>query len=97
MFISSVSKTKTEANQLFFATFIVFVLLSGIFVPIESMPDYLKNVAYLLPLTHAHPLLESILTKGKSAFGFHFNTLLIISSVLMLIAFITFYKRRYEV
>jgi ABC-type multidrug transport system permease subunit len=97
MFISSVSKTKTEANQLFFATFIVFVLLSGIFVPIESMPDYLKNVAYLLPLTHAHPLLESILTKGKSVFGFHFNTLIIISSVLMLIAFITFYKRRYEV
>ncbi len=97
MLISSVSKTKTEANQLFFATFIIFVLLSGIFVPIDSMPDYLKSVAYILPLTHAHPLLESILTKGRSVFGFHFNTLLIISTVLMIIAFITFYRRRYEV
>lgn len=97
MFISSLSKTKTEANQLFFAFFIVLVLLSGIFVPIEAMPDYLRNVAYFLPLTHAHPIIESILTKGNSVFGFHFIALLLISLVLMFLAFVVFYKRRYEV
>jgi ABC-2 type transport system permease protein len=70
MFISTVSKTKTEANQLFFAFFIVIILLSGMFIPIDSMPDYLQIIAYMLPLSHGSPIIKGILSKGKPVIGF---------------------------
>ncbi|MBD3215627.1 MAG: ABC transporter permease subunit [Candidatus Lokiarchaeota archaeon] len=97
LFISSLSKSKTEANQLFFAFFIVIILLSGIFVPLGSMPIYLQVFANILPLTHGSPMVEAILAKGKTVFGFHFFVLLGISIVLNIVTFIIFYKRRYEV
>jgi ABC-2 type transport system permease protein len=96
-FISSVSKTKTEANQLFLASFVIIILLSGSFVPIESMPIYLQVISYVLPLSHGGPMIKSILTKGVSVFGFHFYMLLGVSLILNILTFIVFYRRRYEV
>lgn len=97
IFISSVSKTKTEANQWFLASFVVILLLSGIGVPIESMPFYLQVVAYVLPLSHGQPMLTAILSKGASVFGFHFYSLLALSVVLNVATFIVFYLKNYEV
>ncbi|MHA1625503.1 MAG: ABC transporter permease [Promethearchaeota archaeon] len=97
IFISSSSKTKTEANQLFFAIFLVLVLLSGIFVPIDAMPIYLQVIAYILPLSHGDPLINGIITKGKSVFGFDFYVLLIVSMILVVFSFILFKRRKYEV
>jgi ABC-2 type transport system permease protein len=97
IFISTLSKTKTQANQLFLATFLVLVLLSGIFIPIDAMPIYLQVIAYILPLSHGDPLINSIITKGKSVFGFDFFTLLGVSLVLVALSFIIFQRRKYEV
>ncbi|MFX0070467.1 MAG: ABC transporter permease, partial [Candidatus Hermodarchaeota archaeon] len=97
MFISTVSKTKTEANQLFFASFIVIILLSGIFVPIESMPDYLQLIAYMLPLSHGEPIIKGIVSKGKPVFGFDFFWLFGISTFLIVFSFIIINRKRYEV
>jgi ABC-2 type transport system permease protein len=97
IFISTLSKTKTQANQLFFATFLVLVLLSGIFIPIDSMPIYLQAIAYALPLSHGDPLIRGIVTKGKSVFGFDFFTLLGVSLALVVLSFIIFSRRKYEV
>jgi len=97
IFISTLSKTKTQANQLFLATFLVLILLSGIFIPIDAMPIYLQVIAYILPLSHGDPLINSIITKGKSVFGFDFFTLLGVSLVLVALSFIIFQRRKYEV
>ena len=96
-FISSQSKTKTQANQLFLAVFLVAVLLSGIFIPIENMPSYLQVIAYILPLSHGDPLLRGIIQKGQSILGTHFIWLLVISIVLVIISFVIFKRRKYEV
>ncbi|TFG27914.1 MAG: ABC transporter permease [Promethearchaeota archaeon] len=97
MFISTLSKTKTEANQLFFAFFIVIILLSGMFIPIDAMPDYLQIIAYMLPLSHGSPIIKGILSKGKPVIGFDFFWLLGISSFLIILSFIIINKKRYEV
>ncbi len=97
LFISSISKTKTEANQLFFAFMIVILLLSGIFIPIDAMPIYLQVFAYILPLSHGDPMIKSVVTKGNSVFAFDFYVLLGISFLFLIISFIIFKKRRYEV
>ncbi|MFW9865065.1 MAG: ABC transporter permease [Candidatus Thorarchaeota archaeon] len=97
IFISTISKTKTEANQLFFAFFLVIVLLSGIFIPIEAMPTFLQAIAYVLPLSHGDPMIKGIVTKGNSVFGFDFYSLLALSILFVIISFILFQRRHYEV
>ncbi|MHA1723426.1 MAG: ABC transporter permease [Promethearchaeota archaeon] len=97
IFVSCTSNTKTEANQLFFVFFILIVILSGIFVPIESMPVYLQVAAYMLPLSHGKPIIMGIVTKEKSVFGFDFYWLLGISIFFFVLSFIIFYLRKYEV
>jgi ABC-2 type transport system permease protein len=97
LFVSALSKTKTEANQLFFAFFIVIVLLSGIFVPLDAMPPYLQAIAYILPLSHGEPMIKGVVTKGKSFFGFDFFCLIGLSVFLIVVTFLVFSKRRYEV
>ena len=97
IFISTVSKTKTEANQLFFAAFIVILLLSGIFVPLGSMPEYLQIIAYILPLSHGEPIIRGILSKGKSVVGFDFFSLLAVSVVCIFLSFVIIKRKRYEV
>ncbi|MHA1684056.1 MAG: ABC transporter permease [Promethearchaeota archaeon] len=97
IFISSLSNTKTEANQLFFAFFIILLLLSGIFIPIENMPVYLQVVAKSLPLAHGAPLITSITTKGLGLFSEEFIVLSIISAVLFVLSFIIFNKKRLQV
>lgn len=94
--ISSQSKTKTEANQYFFMSFIVIIILSGMFIPIGSMPIYLQIIAWLLPLGHAGPMLEGILTKGRSVIGFDFYWLLGIGFTLFTLSFIIFRRKQYE-
>ncbi|MFX0041938.1 MAG: ABC transporter permease [Candidatus Hodarchaeota archaeon] len=97
IFISSQSKTKTQANQLFLASYLVIILLSGIFIPIENMPSFLQFFAYILPLSHGDPMIRGIITKGQPVFGMHFLWLFIISLVLMIISFVIFRRRKYEV
>jgi len=97
MFISSQSKTKTQANQLFLAFYLIIILLSGIFIPIQNMPNYLQVVAYILPLSHGDPLIRGIIQKGQSILGFHFFWLIGISLVLVFLSFLIFKKRKYEV
>ncbi len=97
IFISCTSNTKTEANQLMFAFYILIVILSGIFIPIDAMPRYLQAVAYMLPLSHGKPLIMGIVTKGKSVIGFDFYCLLGISALFIALSFIIFYLKDYEV
>lgn len=97
MFISTLSKTKMEANQLFFAFFIVIVLLSGIFIPIAAMPSYLQLFANLLPLSHGSPMIAGIVNKGKSVFGPDFNFLALQGIILTILSFINMKRKNYEV
>ncbi|MFX1321112.1 MAG: ABC transporter permease [Promethearchaeota archaeon] len=97
IFISSQSKTKTQANQLFLAFYLVIVLLSGIFIPIENMPSFLQFFAYILPLSHGDPMIRGIITKGQPVIGMHFFWLFIISLILVIISFVIFRRRKYEV
>ncbi len=96
LFISCFSKTKTEANQYFFMFFIVIIMLSGLFIPIESMPLYLQIFAWILPLSHANPMINGILTKGNSVLGFHFYFLVGIAVFLFILSFIIFQRKQYE-
>jgi ABC-2 type transport system permease protein len=64
-FISSVSANQLQAMFIVFFLFIVFVLLSGLFTPIEGMPLWAKYINYTNPMSHYMEVIKLIILKGS--------------------------------
>jgi ABC-2 type transport system permease protein len=64
IFASTVSKTQQQAMFIawFFAVFAI--LLSGFFIPIQNMPDWVQGVTYLNPLRYFIVIIREIYLKG---------------------------------
>jgi ABC-2 type transport system permease protein len=64
IFASTVSKTQQQAMFIawFFAVFAI--LLSGFFIPIENMPEWVQGITYLNPLRYFIVIIREIYLKG---------------------------------
>ncbi len=62
--LSSVARREIQAIQLIPFIMLPALLLSGIFVPIESIPSWLRPAAYVFPTTYAAESIRSVLLKG---------------------------------
>ena len=62
--LSSVARREIQAIQL--VPFIVLpaLLLSGIFLPVEAIPSWLKPATYIFPTTYAVEAIRSVLLRG---------------------------------
>ena len=101
LLISTVSSTEIQANQYFLGIFLIAVLVSGMFVPVDSMEPWLQVLAYIFPLASAVPLLSNIALKGLSLTHgsnlIYAGTLLSVSLVLILVTLFFFYRKKLEV
>lgn len=88
--------TNTQQQAMFIAWFIavIFILLGGLFTPIESMPEWAQNLTYANPIAYFIKIMRMVLLKGAGwaeiqnmVFG-----LAAMGSLLMLIA-VTRYKK----
>jgi len=64
-FISGMSNNQLQAMFIVFFLFIVFVLLSGLFTPIEGMPQWAKYINYLNPMSYYMDVIKLIVLKGS--------------------------------
>ncbi len=64
--IAAFSDTQQQATLLAFFFMMMFVLLSGLYTPIESMPDWAKTLAWLNPVSHFVDVMRSVVLKGSS-------------------------------
>ena len=64
IFASTISQTQQQAMFIawFFAIFAI--LLSGFFIPIENMPDWVQYITYLNPLRYFMVIIREIYLKG---------------------------------
>lgn len=65
--ISTLARNQQQAMMGMFMFFLPCVMLSGIFFPIENMPDLVRWVTYLNPLRYFVCILRNILLKGGAA------------------------------
>jgi ABC-2 type transport system permease protein len=64
-----ISNTANTQQQAMFASFffmIVFIMMSGIFTPTESMPQWAQIMNYINPLAYFMKLIRMILLKGST-------------------------------
>jgi ABC-2 type transport system permease protein len=91
LFISNLSNTQQQAMFTTFFFVIIFILMSGLFTPIESMPEWAQYLTLPNPIAHFVHVMRSVLLKGSTfidvAWNFKvtfvlavvFNTLAILS------------------
>jgi ABC-2 type transport system permease protein len=62
--ISTVTRTQQQAMFVAFFVILIFLLMSGLFTPVDSMPDWAQKVAEANPVKHFVFIMRSVLVRG---------------------------------
>jgi ABC-2 type transport system permease protein len=66
LWISTVVKTQQQAMFVTFFIVVIYMLMSGLFTPIDSMPRWVQMVAEFNPMKHFVLIARTVLVKGAS-------------------------------
>lgn len=88
---STFAETQQQAMFIAYFFMMIFVLLGGLFAPIENMPDWAKYLTYINPVSYLIEVMRMLVLKGSGftdllkhfviiiLFAIGFNTLAIIN------------------
>lgn len=65
-FISSIANNQLQAMFIVFFLFILFVMLGGIFTPVEGMPEWADYLNYFNPISFFVVAVKTIILKGST-------------------------------
>lgn len=66
LLVSTVTETQQQAMFISWFIMVIFILMSGLFTPIESMPEWAQLIAQTNPVAHFVAVIRRILLKGAS-------------------------------
>ena len=96
LFISAISPTEQGANQMYLMMLIIIIIFSGTLMSPESLGSA-RFITDMLPLSHASILITDITLRGLSLNLEHVLSILLISFVFLVIAYIAYKFKKLEV
>ena len=66
LWISTIVETQQQAMFVTFFIMMIYLLMSGLFTPIDSMPRWVQIVAELNPVRHFVAISRAVLVKGAT-------------------------------
>jgi ABC-2 type transport system permease protein len=92
--ITSFAKDEQTASMVLMTLMFPMMFLSGVFFPIQQMPEFMQIIAWSLPLTYATSALRKVMVLGAdvSSIGTEILVLLVFGAVLLAIAVPLFKK-----
>jgi len=93
--LSSIARRETQAVQLIPFIILPVLLLSGIFLPVEGLPSWMRPAAYLLPTTYTADAVRSVLLKGwgLDKISIDVGVLLVFIVVFLVLAMLTLKRK----
>jgi len=88
LFVSTLVNTQQQAMFLAWFFAVVFIMMSGLFTPVESMPDWAQQLNLINPIAYFIRIIRMIMLKG-SGFGDisnHFYSLLVYALISLSLA-----------
>jgi ABC-2 type transport system permease protein len=64
LWISTITRTQQQAMFVAFFVILIFLLMSGLFTPVDSMPDWARRVAEVNPVKHFVSIMRAVLMRG---------------------------------
>jgi ABC-2 type transport system permease protein len=92
LWISTITETQQQAMFVSFFIMMIYLLMSGLFTPIRSMPTWAQWMAQLNPVMHFIALVRAVLLKGAGLADVY-RTLLILAG--FGVAFVSLAVRQY--
>ena len=65
LFISTIVNTQQQAMFLAWFLVVVFVMMSGLFTPVDSMPEWAQNINIINPIAYFIRIIRMIMLKGS--------------------------------
>lgn len=65
LFTSTFAETQQQAMFISYFCMMVFILLGGLFAPIENMPDWARALTYINPVSYFIEVMRMIILKGS--------------------------------
>lgn len=94
LLISTYSNTQQQAMSIAFFFMMIFALMSGLFTPIENMPDWAFGITQISPITYFIEVMRMVVLKGSGLeqIQVHFLIMILFATVINTWA-ITNYKK----
>lgn len=92
--VANLSETQVQSIFMSYFIMMVLILMSGLFTPVESMPEWAQRTNVVNPVAHIISSIKMILVKGSSAadLGRHWLGLGVFTAVMGLLSVATFRK-----
>jgi ABC-2 type transport system permease protein len=65
LFLSTISNTQQQLMFMAFFFMLTFILMSGVFTPVESMPVWAQKINLINPVAYFMKVIRMILLKGS--------------------------------
>lgn len=66
LFISNHTETQQQAMFIAWFFMVIFILMSGLFTPIESMPEWAQNITLFNPIRYFVEIIRMVMLKGAT-------------------------------
>lgn len=94
LLVSTYSETQQQAMSVAFFFVMIFNLMSGLYTPVDSMPEWAKWISHVIPVTYFVEVMRMIVLKGSQFHNIiiHLVAILLIALVLNLWAVLNYRK-----
>ncbi len=94
LFISTFTTTQQQAMFLSWFVMVIFILLSGLFTPVENMPKLVQYLTYLNPIRYFIEVIRMVMLKGAGLenISFHFKMMGIFAVIFNVSAILRYKK-----
>jgi len=94
LFISTLTNTQQQAMFISWFFMVVFMLIGGVFTPIESMPEWAQIITFFNPVSHFNRIVRMIMIKGSDMYDIQYMliVLLIYAFIILSLAILKYRK-----
>ena len=95
LWISTFTDTQQQAMFLAWFLIVIFILMSGLFTPIENMPDWAQKLTWLNPVAYMVKVVRAVLLKGSTfaEIRMDFVTIAVFAAAVLSLAVLSYRKR----
>ena len=85
LLISTLANTQQQVMFIMFFFLLTFILMSGIFTPVESMPEWARKVNIINPFAYFMRVIRMVILKGSTFrdISHEFYSLLVYASIML--------------
>jgi ABC-2 type transport system permease protein len=94
LFTSTFAETQQQAMFVAYFVMMIFILLGGLFAPIENMPDWARALTYINPVSYFIEVMRMVILKGSGFVDLirHFGIILLFAIVFNALAILNYRK-----